>query len=47
MDTELAALERPTSDFISLVNAGTADPIGLNTSKTNALRTSEENGKAK
>ena len=31
MEIELIALDRPISDFISPVNAGTAEPMGLNT----------------
>ena len=44
METEFIALDSPTSDFISDVKAGTAEPIGLNTSKTSAFRTSFTKG---
>ena len=38
--TELIALERPTSPPSFSVNAGIAEPKGLNTSSTSVYRTS-------
>ena len=47
MDMEFTALDNPTSDFISSVNAGAADAIGANTKIINTWRISNENGKHK
>ena len=47
MEMELIALERPTSDFISPVKAGTAVPTGLKTRSNSAFFTSKENGSRK
>ena len=44
---EFNALESPASPPKSLVNAGAADPMGLNGNITSAVRTSDENGKKK
>lgn len=44
MEMELIADDKPTFDFISPVKAGIAVPIGLNTKRIRAFRTSIEKG---
>lgn len=44
IDTELIALANPISPFNSAVNAGAAEPIGLNTKSASAWRYSNSSG---